>query len=386
MIMTTTSTRSKMTKTTKTTKAKATKAEKTKMKAMKAMKAKANMIVILMAFSPVLSKRRATLVRRSNADDANLTRHSRNTVDTTRPVTALLVLKCRPLADANADVECKVSCTGCSTELVTVSSLMRHFTDCAELKKKRIMPEHMEAIRKMRGQVNTESEKASITAREVLKGHKRRLQPNSNGVKPRKKSRYSDASSPTRARSKNPPVASYLVIDHEPNGCNIANTAGHAHLGFSLPSAPNVSMHTNLPPPQLDGPLIAQNNATADNRSLTFMSNTIDGLAMGFVNSRYSTVQDMDAATANSEVNAMAKESDMYTHTQYHTTQNSPTATDAPNTYLANNQYPTTEGTVPAMRGSSFMSNTMDGSFMYTDVQYPTTQNAAQSLESWRSA
>lgn len=116
------------------------------------------------------------------------------------------------------------------------------------------------------------------------------------------------------------------------------------------------------------------------------MNNTIDGLAMGFTNSRYSTVQDMDAAMAKSDVHAMANESDMYTHTQYHTTQNSPTDTNAPNTYFANNQYPTREGTVPAMRGSSFMSNTMDGSFMYTDVQYPTTQNAGQSLESWRSA
>ncbi len=136
---------------------------------------------------------------------------------------------------------------------------------------------------------------------------------------------------------------------------------------------------SHQPSYQADRPLAAQHHVTTSTRGLEFANETVGGLAMYFANDTHST--DTDAVVnSKSLLNKMTNVTAMYTPTQYSSEQTSATATNAPDTYFTNHQLATTEGSETAMRGSSFVRHTMDGSFMCTDDQYPMAQTPATTM------
>jgi hypothetical protein len=239
-----------------------------------------------------------------------------------------------------------------------VSTLKRHFEGCAKLKERRNLPEHMAAIERMKGQVKTESKNASIKANKAWKSRKRRRrQENLNSTKPRKRARQeecSDASLPIcRAYPEAPPIIPNLT-DREAHKCSLSDAIEQ-----------QTEAHVDSEPPDAS----------------ELVSKTIDDLAAYFTNSKYLAVQDTDvAAKTQSVLNETTNEAAMYAHSHLPTAQDLITTADAPNTYTTNGQYSATRDSTTAIRGSSFMSHTMDGSFMYIADQYPTIQNAAPNL------
>lgn len=240
----------------------------------------------------------------------------------------------------------------------------------------------------MKSRMDDVSKRASRKARGALQGHKRYRQSNPNSPESRKKPRSekcSDASLPgTRAYSKNCSIVSNHVTDREPNGCNSADAAEQQmkpHIDSRLSIAPGVAMNASRQSSytgnrQLNG----ENNIMGNTGALDFANRTIDGLPMYFANDDYSTVQDTGTvAIPKSFLNETARESAMYTHIQHPTAQNSATATNTPNAYFTNTQCSSTKAAVTALRGSSFMSHTMDGSFIHTD-DYPRASNAVVAM------
>ncbi|KAJ6782352.1 hypothetical protein PWT90_03427 [Aphanocladium album] len=81
-------------------------------------------------------------------------------------------------------IPCTISCAGCHITLVSVSTAKRHFAQCAELKTKRGMVQHVNAIRQMKLAIDNATKGAYRSARTALQGHKRRCQTRSNMSRP----------------------------------------------------------------------------------------------------------------------------------------------------------------------------------------------------------
>ncbi len=336
-------------------------------------------IATAMKLTPIVapSKRIHTSVLTLDVGNAKLTHHSRNTVDTTRPVKPLPISEADNRLTQHLDVTCTVPCAGCRTTLLRVSTLKRHFSDCTELKTKRIIVEHTEAIKQMKAQMDIESKRASHEARRALQGRKRCHQLESNNSKPRKKSRSEKCSRALFPISQT--FASSHVVDHNHNEFRSTDATEHQtqmHISSGLSSAPGVIPNTISEPSYLiDSRRISQNNATIGKGASEITNETIGRAAMYFANSQHSTVPSTDAATRSGFFET-TNEAAMCSHNEPPAAHNHSSAANVLNTYIANNQHSAANSTAQAIRGSSFMSYTMDGSFMYPDDQYPISQGA----------
>jgi len=256
-------------------------------------------------------------------------------------------------------VTCAVPCAGCHTTLVRVSTLKRHFTDCAGIKDKRTMSGHTEAIEQMKNQIDIESKMASHAARAALQSCKRLRQTKSNILRPRKKSKSETYPGYSFSASR--------AFDQQQSGCTDDNEQQSQVPRTTMNAIPSSYSGDNQGRAQ---------NVTTGMEDLEVTSEKIDEMLVYLENDQCSTVPDMHAAAMDpSGLNESTNEPTMYHDKQYPAIGNPISATNAPSTIFANDQPSAARSTSHAIRGSSFLSYTMDGSFMYPDGQYPISQN-----------
>ncbi|PQK17986.1 hypothetical protein BB8028_0009g01830 [Beauveria bassiana] len=257
------------------------------------------------------------------------------------------------------DVTCAVPCAGCHTTLVRVSTLKRHFTDCAGIKDKRTMSGHTKAIEQMKNQIDIESKMASHAARAALQSCKRLRQTKSNILRPRKKSKSETYPGYSSSASR--------AFDQQQSGCTDDNEQQSQVPRTTMNAIPSSYSGDNQGRAQ---------NVTTGMGDLEVTSEKIDEMLVYLENDQCSTVPDMHAAAIDpSGLNESTNEPTMYHDKQYPAIGNPISATNAPSTIFANDQPSAARSTSHAIRGSSFLSYTMDGSFMYPDGQYPISQN-----------
>lgn len=236
------------------------------------------------------------------------------------------------------------------------------------MKKKRTISGRVEAIEQMKSQIDVESKMASHAARAALEGHKRLRQTKSNILRPRKKSK--SARYPGNSFPASRAFVSNHVVGQQQSRCSSADEIEQQS------QVPRTIM--NAIPPSYSGENQgrAQNNVTTGMQDSEVTNEKIDEMLEYLGNDQDSTVAAMHAAViAPSGLNETSNEPAMYYDNQYPALGNPVSATNAPSTSFANDQSSTARSTSHAIRGSSFLSYTMDGSFMYPDGQYPVSQN-----------
>lgn len=254
----------------------------------------------------------------------------------------------------------------------------------------------------MQDSINTASENASTEAQEALEGHKRRCEPNMREMGSRKKARpekclESDSTGVVCSRESHVVLQS---IDREPYECNDADATGHQ---FSNTSFLSTDVGDQSPTCPVDSQPSVRNSVMAVTGVLGPSDNIGDGLAINYIGKQHSAAPDTVTATDETRDEHL-----VHPHNEQLTVMDSATAADTPNTYLDKqfstvmrgtsfashtmdgsfiytpDQYPAHDIST-ALRSSSFVRNTMDGSYMYANDQYLTAQGAAvQDLEPWR--
>lgn len=273
----------------------------------------------------------------------------------------------RKLLTQKLDVQCEVPCVGCHITITRVSAIKRHFAKCTELKKMRTAAKHTETLALMKSQMDSESKRASRHARDAINGHKRRRHTMSNKSGPRKK-----------LKSQNCSKDSFIAIvppraeDESPNGCGRMDT---------IEQPPYVHPDTIPISKFLDsGPSVLQNDATTAMETSNLMIETVGEAAIYFANRKQPNVAGTGAASV-SQISLVptTNETTAYSHDPLPTMHDSATDANASSIYFTNNHRPTANTGAHAIRGSSFMSYTMDGSFLCPEGQYPIAQNGIAS-------
>lgn len=234
------------------------------------------------------------------------------------------------------------------------------------MKKKRSVAGFAKTIEQMKSRMDIESKMASHAARAALEGQKRLRQARPNILKPRKRSkseRYpGDSFSTSRAHA----------ADHgidEQSGCSSTDDS------VQQPHVPRIPTNAIAPSYSEEYREGVQDNVTTGMGETEVISERIDELLAHFENGQHSTVPDVPAAAiAPSGSHETTNEPAIYSDNQYHTTGNPVSATNTSSTYFANDQHFTARSTAHTTRSSSFLSYTMDGSFVYPDSQYPISQ------------
>jgi hypothetical protein len=250
-------------------------------------------------------------------------------------------------------VVCSVSCAGCSKSLHRVSVLKRHHKECEVLKKQQGMPEHQEAMITMKQKVQEAATKASHEARAALRPSKRRNSRDTNDTQPRKKAKPDICA--------NSPIPSSSTVAH-----GLMTNQDYPPLSYQgQPSTQNtvaIDVETAGPVGRTMHPLAAQqeDRGSTDEAAVQGQYTTAQNLTTG--------ARIIQSLTTNAH-ETFALPGDQYPMGPHVTTLRS-------SSFLTNTMdgsyvgdHDSAEQDTSALRGSSFLTNTMDGS--YIDDQFP---------------
>lgn len=234
------------------------------------------------------------------------------------------------------------------------------------------MTENSEIIEQMKRQKDIESKRASYAAQAALRGHKRRHPTQSTISRSRKKSKSERHPSNSLSADRIHVPKQKQNSEQQPRRSITDNDEQQSHIPKNIVKAVRP---TYFEEPQGG----AQKNVTTGTGGAEATSEKIDEVLVFLENDQQSTAPDTQAASIPPNgLSEMTHALPTYSSNQYSPIPNPASATNALGSYFANDQHSTRRCTSPALRGSSFLSYTMDGSFMYSDSHLPILQDTAK--------